>query len=108
MSGGEEITPAEGTTQRDPTAVPIYGLWYLLLSNVTADNTKQAAYANDNDISCVGKLKNMLTWWNKLNTFGPNIGYFPKAKKSWLIVKLEKYETAKGIFKDTKLNIIVI
>ena len=50
----------------------------------------------------------MLTWWNKLNTFGPNIGYFPKAKKSWLIVKLEKYETAKGIFKDTKLNIIVI
>ena len=108
MSGGEEITPAEGTTQRDPTAVPIYGLWSLLLSNVTADNTKQAAYANDNDISCVGKLKNMLTWWTKLNTFGPNIGYFPKAKKSWLIVKLEKYETAKGIFKDTKLNIIVI
>ena len=50
----------------------------------------------------------MLTWWNKLNTFGPNIGYFPKAKKSWLIVELEKYETAKGIFKDTKLNIIVI
>ena len=104
MSGGEEITPAEGTTQRDPTAVPIYGLWSLLLSNVTADNTKQAAYANDNDISCVGKLKNMLTWWNKLNT----LDTFQKQKKSWLIVKLEKYETVKGIFKDTKLNIIVI
>ena len=26
-------------------------------------------------------------------------------KKSWLIVKPEKYETVKGIFKDTKLNI---
>ena len=33
------------------------------------------------------------------------MGYFPKANKSWLIVKLEKYETAKGIFKDTNLNI---
>ena len=33
------------------------------------------------------------------------MGYFPKANKSWLIVEPEKYETAKGIFKDTNLNI---
>ena len=46
----------------------------------------------------------MLTWWNKLNT----LDTFQKQKKSWLIVKPEKYETVKGIFKDTKLNIIVI
>lgn len=102
MSGDEEITPAEGTTQSDPTAASIYGLWSLGVLNIIEDNTKQAAYAND--ISCVGKLKNMLTWWNKLNT----LDTFQKQKKSWLIVKLEKYETVKGIFKDTKLNIIVI
>ena len=30
--------------------------------------------------------------------------YFPKANKSWLIVRPEKYET-KGIFKDTNLDI---
>ena len=82
----------------------IYALGSLPLLNITtADNTKYAAYADD--ISCVGKLRNILTWWNKLNTFGPKLGYFPKANKSWLIVKPEKYETAKVIFKDTNLNI---
>ena len=33
------------------------------------------------------------------------MGYFPKAKNSWLIVKPEKYKTAKGIFKGTNFNI---
>ena len=53
----------------------------------------------------IGKLRNILTWWNKLNTFGPKMEYFPKANKSWLFVKPEKYETVKDIFKDTNLNI---
>ena len=76
ISEGEEIT----------TAMTIYALGSLpLLSITTTDNTKHPAYADD--ISCVGKLRNMLTWWNKLNTFGPKLGYFPKANKSWLIVK---------------------
>ena len=78
-SGGEGITSAEGTTQGDPTAMPIYALGSLPLFNITTtDNTKYSAYAND--IICVGKLKHILTWWNKLNTFGPKIGYFPKAR----------------------------
>ena len=94
ISVGEEITSAEGSTQGNPTTMPIYALGSLpLLSITTTDNTKYAAYADD--ISCVGKLRNMLTWWNKRNTFGPKLGYFPKANKSWLIVKPEKYETAK-------------
>ena len=38
------------------------------------DNTNYAAYADD--ISCAGKLR------NKLNTFGPKIGYFAKANYS--------------------------
>ena len=95
---------AEGTTQGDPTAMPIYALGSLPLLNITTtDHTKYSDYADD--ISCVGKLRNILTWWNKLNTFGAKMGYFPKANRSWLIVKPEKYETAKGIFKDTNLNI---
>ena len=73
------------------------------LPATTTGSTKHAAYADD--IRCVGKLRGILTWWKKLNTFGPKIGYFPKSNKSWLIVKPEKYETAIGIFKDTNLNI---
>ena len=94
ISGGEEITSAKGTTQGNPTAMPIYALGSLPLLNITTtDNIKCSAYADD--MSCVGKLRNILTWWNKLNTFGPKMGYFPKANKSWLIVKPEKCETEK-------------
>ena len=74
-----------------------------VLNIATTDNAKYAAYADN--ISCVAKLRNILTWWNKLNNFSAKIGYFPKANKSWLIVKPEKCETAKGIFQDTNLNI---
>ena len=81
ISGGEESASAEGTTQGDPTALPIYALESFPLLNITTtDNTKYAAYADY--ISCVGKLRNIITWRNKLNTFGPKIGYFAKANKS--------------------------
>ena len=95
ISGGEESTSAESITQGDPTAMPIYALGSLPLLNITTtDSTKHTAYADD--MSCVRKLRNVLTLWNKLNTFGSKMRYFPKA---------EKYEAAKGIFKDTNLNI---
>ena len=47
--GGEEITSVEGIIQGDPTAI---------------------------SISYIGILKNILTLWNQLNTFG----HFPKSK----------------------------
>ena len=57
---GEEITSAEITTQSDPNSMLIYGLWSLpLLTMERSDSTKHAAYTDD--LSCVEKLKNMLT-----------------------------------------------
>ena len=74
--------------------MPVYALGSLLLSNIpTTDNTKYTAYADD--INCVGKLINILTCCNNLNTLYPKIGYFPKTNKSWLIVKPAKHEVAK-------------
>ena len=74
-SGGEGITSAEGTTQGDPTAMPIYALGSLPLLNITTtDHTKYSDYADD--ISCVGKLRNILTWWNKLILLVPKWGIF--------------------------------
>ena len=91
----------EGITQADPSAVSIYLLGLLpLLIMRTADSTNYATHADD--ISYIGILKNLLTWWNKLNTFGPKTGYFPKAKICQIILKPEKYETVEGIFKDEK------
>ena len=40
-----------------------------LLNMTTTDSTKQAGYADDT--SYVGKPKNILSWWNKINIFGP-------------------------------------
>ena len=80
ISGDEEITSAEGSTQGDPTAMPIYALGSLPLLNITTtDNTKYATYADD--ISCVEKLRNILTWWNKLNTSWSKNGIYSKGKQ---------------------------
>lgn len=40
-----------------------------------------------------------------LNDAGPNLGYFPSAKKCWLITKPEREENAKEIFAGTAVNI---
>ena len=36
---------------------------------------------------------------------GPKYGYYPKAEKSWLVVKEEKLEEAERIFLGTNVNI---
>ena len=72
----------------------------LLLKMTTTERAAQNMLRYADNITCVGNLKNILTWWNKLNTFGPKIGYFPKAKKS----QPGKYETAK-VYSKTKKDI---
>ena len=47
IPGGQEITSAEGTTQGDPTTMPIYELGSLpLLNMTTVDKTEHAACAD--------------------------------------------------------------
>ena len=104
VTGGVEIHSEEGTTQGDPTAMPIYALGSIpLLDSVFSDETIQAAYADDLSVS--GTLKSLLSWWNTLSILGPKIGYFPKASKSWLIVKPDKLESANLIFMGSNINI---
>ena len=40
-----------------------------------------------------------------MNRYGPLLGYFPKATKSWLTVKPDYLESAKEIFSGTGINI---
>ena len=48
----------------------------------------------------------MITWSNKLNTFGAEIVYFSKKIVTNYEARINsRYETAKGIFKGTNLNI---
>ena len=47
----------------------------------------------------------MRQWWDKIVQFGPYLGYFPKATKSWLVVKPEKLAEATTMFAGTNVNI---
>ena len=75
-----------------------------ILSNGKVEEAwKQVAFADD--ISGVGKLIFLRIWWDLINKYGPLLGYFPKASKSWLTVKPEFLDLAKETFKGTGINI---
>ena len=64
---------------------------------------KQCWFADDaTGASSLGELKK---WWGVLNESGPSLGYFPNAKKCWLIVKPKKEEAARDLFGQTSINI---
>ncbi len=63
VQGGKEISSAEGTTQGNPVAMPIYAIGITpLLCKIKEPNSNvtQAAFADD--LAGVGKLKQLLTW----------------------------------------------
>ena len=102
VEGGMEISSREGTTQGCPFSMPGYAIGILPLMSliVGCDEThkvRQAAFADD--LTGVGKLNQLLSWWKMIVHFGPYIGYYAKPSKSWLIVK-EKY------YNDLKYHMI--
>jgi hypothetical protein len=111
--GGHEITSSEGTTQGDPIAMAIYAiaiiplmLMILEVTNLLPDKrTKMVAFADD--FSAGGSIDNLKQYWKVLCELGPKFGYFPEAKKSWLIVKPNLYIKAKSAFKDTNIQITI-
>ena len=108
VTGGLEILSREGVTQGDPISMALYALGILpLLSLMKKDcdelNIKQTAYADD--ISGVGKLKELRKWWDNVTEHGPMLGYHPEPSKSWLIVKPEYLKLAEKIFGDTGIQI---
>ena len=108
VTGGLEILSREGVTQGDPISMALYALGILpLLSIMKKDceklNISHAAYADD--ISGVGKLKELRKWWDNVTEYGPMLGYHPEPSKSWLIVKIEYLNQAERIFGDTGIQI---
>lgn len=105
--GGKELASDEGTTQGDPFAMPTYGIGLTplldMLKEIPLIEIKQAAFADD--LAGGGSLDALKQWWDKINIIGPLYGYFPKASKSWIIVKDEKYEDATNVFMNCDVNI---
>ncbi len=72
------------------------------VSTASDEKLKHAAYADD--LGGAGVLGYLRTWWNKVVHFGPLLGYYPKASKSWLVVKEDRMDAAREIFADTDIN----
>jgi len=51
---------------------------------------KQCWFADDATGS--GSFEDLKKWWDELLESGPALGYFPNAKKCWLIPKLSPSE----------------
>ena len=59
-----------------------------MLESLLSTFVKQCWFAND--ATGAGSLGELKKWWGVLNESGPSLGYFPNAKKCWLIVKPKK------------------
>ena len=50
-------------------------------------------------------MKALRAWWDTLVANGPSLGYYPNAKKTWLVVKRQFLTEAKTAFADTEVKI---
>ena len=99
---GTSLLSEEGTTQGDPFAMPFYVLTTVPLIH-RLDDLKQVWYADD--ASASGSLASIRSWWDRLAELGPAFGYFANAPKTWLVTKVEHWERARELFRDTNVNI---
>ena len=93
---GDILYSNEGTTQRDPLAMPFYALAIIPLIQRLPDMVKQAWYVDD--ASACGAFHGLRIWWDQLSQLGPLYGYYPNAKKTWLVVKPKHLEQARKVF----------
>ena len=103
--GGKELRSSEGTTQGDPLAMSLYAISLQPLITLLSvrNSAKQCWYADD--ATGAGSLEDIRKWWDELLTAGPALGYYPNAKKCWLVVKPEKLDDAKDVFAGTGISI---
>ena len=103
--GGQELRSAEGTMQGDPFAMSMYATnpQPLITRLQLSSATKQCWFADYATGS--GLLDDVKKWWDDLSESGPALGYFPNAKKCWLITKPEREDVAREVFANIAINI---
>ena len=105
ITGSEELISAEGTPQGDPLSMSLYAirLQPLITRLHVSSAAKQCWFADDTTGS--GSLKDVRKWWDELSESSPPLGYFPNAKKCWLIIKPEREQAAIEVFRGTAINV---
>ena len=103
LQGSDEgIYSKEGATQGCPGANSFYSMRSERLLE-PEKNLRKSGFTDD--INSAGELVSLAPWWTKLNDEeGPEIGYCPKAFKSWLLVKTEREAEAKDHFSGINIT----
>ena len=100
--GEGEIDLSGGTTQGDPLAMAVYTLAIKPLIDKLRDTVpdpRQVWFTDD--ATAAGKLVTLCQLWQLVTTTGPNFGYYPNARTTYLVVKPELVNEAKWMFKNT-------
>ena len=105
ITGGKELISAKGTKQGDPLSIILYAisLQPLITQLHVSSAAKQCWFADD--VTGSGSLQGVRKWLDELSESGPALGYFPNAKKCWLIIKPEREQAAREVFRDTAINV---
>ena len=111
-TGGRETLSKGGTTQGDPTAMRasafgILPLIHFLLEFISINHLSAKEVVFADDFIVAGKLTSIRDYWGKLTVFGRKYGYFPKASKSYLIVKEDKLCETRNVFNDLNVNMTI-
>ena len=101
---GSVLYSNEGTTQGDPFAMPFYALATLPLSMIGKLSKSATQVWHADDASTCGRLSDLRLWWDQISQLCPPFGYFPNAKKTWLVVKPQYVELACSLFADCRVN----
>ena len=110
--GGKELLSKESTTQGGPKSMGAYALGILPLLQFQLDlisvnklYAKGVGFADK--FTVAGKLSSIKDCWSQLTSIDPKYGYFPKASKSYLVVKQDQLPNATPLFNNSNVNITV-
>ena len=74
-----------------------------MIERLKSPNTVQCWFADDG--AAGARLWHLWQWWEALATIGPQYGYYPNESKTYLVVKSNKEEEAREVFKRTEVQI---
>ena len=74
-----------------------------VMSSQEGSSLIQVAFTDD--LTGIGKLKDLKTWWDSILKFGPYLGYDVNENKSWLIDEEPYAQTAKTLFQDSAIKL---
>ena len=88
-------------------ALRILPLLQFLLGFISVNELRNKEVAFADDFTVAGKLSSIKNYWNQPTSIVPKYGYFPKASKSYVIVKEDQLPSAITLFDNSNVNITV-